>query len=204
MVKIDEQFIKEKINPVVGFIFNTARQLGMDNAPDSMDMEYLRQGTEKVKALIEESAAEPPAVRGFALKAKRFREERGKAWEDFLELSAAAGYTIENNLANRSLFMGGYESGKEAVSDSRKAEWERERAAFRPWIPVEKRLPGKSGRYETTTSDEAVCYTGWISEQEKWVGAFNMVNPDVAIIAWRPLPEPYVEQEGKDDGEQHN
>lgn len=63
MVKIDEQFIKEKINPVVGFIFNTARQLGADNAPDSMDMEYLRQGTEKVKALIEESAAEPPAVR---------------------------------------------------------------------------------------------------------------------------------------------
>lgn len=58
MVKIDEQFIKEKINPVVGFIFNTARQLGADNAPDSMDMEYLRQGTEKVRALIEETAAE--------------------------------------------------------------------------------------------------------------------------------------------------
>jgi hypothetical protein len=57
MVKIDEQFIKEKINPVVGFIFHTARQLGAENAPNSMDMEYLRQGTERVKALIEESAA---------------------------------------------------------------------------------------------------------------------------------------------------
>jgi hypothetical protein len=60
MVKIDEQFIKEKINPVVGFIFHTARQLGAENAPNSMDMEYLRQSTERVKALIEESAALTP------------------------------------------------------------------------------------------------------------------------------------------------
>ena len=51
----DEQFIKEKVNPVVGFIFHTARQLGADNAPDSMDMKYLRQGTERVLALIEDA-----------------------------------------------------------------------------------------------------------------------------------------------------
>lgn len=57
MNKIDEQFIKEKVNPVVGFIYHTARQLGEDNAPNSMDMEYLKQGTEKVCQLLIDAGA---------------------------------------------------------------------------------------------------------------------------------------------------
>lgn len=52
----------------------------------------------------------------FLARAERFRLERKQAWAEFLEISAEAGYTIEDNLANRSLFMGGYESGKEAKS----------------------------------------------------------------------------------------
>lgn len=50
---MDEVFVKEKINPIVGFIFHSARQLGIDNAPNSMDMEYLEKGTEKIKALLD-------------------------------------------------------------------------------------------------------------------------------------------------------
>lgn len=51
----------------------------------------------------------------FRARAEQFRLERAKAWAEFLEINAEAGYAIENNLANRELFMGGYESGKEAV-----------------------------------------------------------------------------------------
>jgi hypothetical protein len=49
----------------------------------------------------------------FANRAEKFRVERAKAWAEFLEISAVAGYVIEDNLANRSLFMAGYESGLE-------------------------------------------------------------------------------------------
>lgn len=57
----------------------------------------------------------------FLARAEKFRTERSKAWQEFLEISAEAGYAIEDNLANRSLFMGGYESGKEAASVDRVA-----------------------------------------------------------------------------------
>lgn len=50
---IDEQFIKEKINPIVGDIFHSARRLGFENAPRDMDMQYLKQGTEQIKELLE-------------------------------------------------------------------------------------------------------------------------------------------------------
>ena len=40
-------------------------------------------------------------------------DERNNAWDEFLDLSAQAGYNIKNTLANRALFMAGFESGKE-------------------------------------------------------------------------------------------
>ena len=58
--------------------------------------------------------------KSFTELAEKFRTERSKAWQEFLEDSAAAGYTIEDNLVNRSLFMGGYESGKEGKAAARK------------------------------------------------------------------------------------
>lgn len=51
----------------------------------------------------------------------RFPDERTYAWDEFLDLSAQAGYNIKNTLANRTLFMSGYESGKEAMK-SREVE----------------------------------------------------------------------------------
>ena len=53
----------------------------------------------------------------FAERAEKFRTERNQAWQDFREDSKAAGYTIEDNLANRTLFLSGYESGKSARPD---------------------------------------------------------------------------------------
>lgn len=55
----------------------------------------------------------PADSEDFETRAAKFREERSKAWSEFLADSKAAGYTIEDNLANRTLFMNGYESGKE-------------------------------------------------------------------------------------------
>ena len=40
-------------------------------------------------------------------------DERNNAWDEFLDLSAQAGYNIKNTLANRALFMSGFESGTE-------------------------------------------------------------------------------------------
>ena len=54
----------------------------------------------------------------FEAKAKKFREERSKAWAEYIDLSSEAGYTIEDTLTNRTLFMGGYESGKDAGASS--------------------------------------------------------------------------------------
>lgn len=50
----------------------------------------------------------------FDERAEKFRTERNQAWQEFREDSKAAGYTIEDNLANRTLFLSGYESGKSA------------------------------------------------------------------------------------------
>lgn len=54
-----------------------------------------------------------PLPSDFTQQAKRFRDERNNAWDEFLDLSAQAGYSIKNTIANRSLFMAGFESGKE-------------------------------------------------------------------------------------------
>lgn len=82
MNKIDEQFIKEKVNPVVGFIYHTARQLGEDHAPNSMDMEYLKQGTEKVCELLREaSPTAPPALED--AKAFEATNEQYDEWQDW-------------------------------------------------------------------------------------------------------------------------
>jgi len=54
-----------------------------------------------------------PGPSDFEQRAKRFRDERNNAWDEFLDLSAQAGYNIKNTLANRALFMAGFESGKE-------------------------------------------------------------------------------------------
>lgn len=51
----------------------------------------------------------------FKARAEKFKAERSKAWREFLDDSTQAGYTIEDSLANRVLFMAGYESGKAAA-----------------------------------------------------------------------------------------
>jgi hypothetical protein len=53
-VKIDETFEKEKINPIVGYIFNSAKQLGLENAPNELDWKYLTEGTRRIRELIKE------------------------------------------------------------------------------------------------------------------------------------------------------
>lgn len=75
----------------------------------------------------------------FEQRAKKFRDERNNAWDEFLDLSAQAGYNIKNTLANRSLFMAGYESGKEARAAINRDSPE--------WVAVEDRLPGKQDAY---------------------------------------------------------
>lgn len=63
----------------------------------------------------EKVAAKPSP--DFKAHAERFKAEWSKAWNEFLSDSLFAGYTIEDNLANRSLFMAGYEARREKNSE---------------------------------------------------------------------------------------
>lgn len=66
------------------------------------------------------------------------------------------------------------------------------------WVAVSEKLPEKTGRYETTTSDGYVCNAGFISESQKWVGSFDLVDPETKIIAWREISEPYTQEKTND------
>lgn len=62
------------------------------------------------------------------------------------------------------------------------------------WIPVTERLPEENGTYLACYEDATVLLD-WFNG--KWF--FYRTNPAVeetgTIIAWRPLPEPYTEEE---------
>jgi len=52
-VTLTEEFIKDKINPIVGYLVHSGRGAAMCGLPDSADWEYLREGTARIKALLE-------------------------------------------------------------------------------------------------------------------------------------------------------
>ena len=62
------------------------------------------------------------------------------------------------------------------------------------WVPVTERLPEENGTYLACYEDATVVLD-WFNG--KWF--FYRTNPAVeetgTIIAWRPLPEPYTEEE---------
>ena len=92
------------------------------------DAYYYGDLAESGKEQIAQRTAEPEQAATpsdeFQRRAEKFYFERANAWREFLDISAEAGYTIEDSLANRSLFMGGYESGKERMNQ-RTAELEK-------------------------------------------------------------------------------
>ncbi len=92
-------------------------QLDRPAEPDATDAVLAEMEANRFELALEDAKASDE----FLARAEKFRTERSKAWQEFLEISAEAGYAIEDNLANRSLFMGGYESGKEAASVDRRA-----------------------------------------------------------------------------------
>ncbi len=56
-MKLTEEFIKTKINPIVGYLVHSAAGARMMGLPDSADWEYLREGTARIKALLESELA---------------------------------------------------------------------------------------------------------------------------------------------------
>ena len=65
------------------------------------------------------------------------------------------------------------------------------------WVPVEERLPEKSGEYLATLK-----YVGketgtiYISVEETFyeIGKGFQVGRNESVIAWKPMPEPYEEK----------
>jgi hypothetical protein len=49
---INEEFEKEHINPIVGYIFHSAKQLGLENGPNKLDWQYLKEGTRRISELL--------------------------------------------------------------------------------------------------------------------------------------------------------
>ena len=103
-----------------------------------------------------------------------------------------------------------------AISALKKQEQDR-------WIPVTERPPEKPGWYAITVHNEAipededgpeipekwgtgVAYWDWVYPNDPtkkecgkwWVNAYDYdgyITSDDCITAWRPLPEPYTEEE---------
>ena len=61
------------------------------------------------------------------------------------------------------------------------------------WIPVGERLPEENGTYLTTLDGELV------GQEEPFTGMCGFENgrwdEEGCVIAWKPLPEPYEEDE---------
>lgn len=81
------------------------------------------------------------------------------------------------------------------------------------WIPCSERLPEECGEYRITwtTSASKNLFIGdseyeitseWDDERNDWVGKWLLDDyitayPDVKVIAWKPLEEPYKEEGGE-------
>lgn len=77
-----------------------------------------------------------------------------------------------------------------------KAELETERQKHR-WIPVEERLPDKSGAYIVTARDgdlAHVTFCKWQTRYKRW--DLTGSRAYWKVIAWQPLPEPYQPEKG--------
>lgn len=98
----------------------------------------------------------------FEVRVKKFREERNATWAEFLSLSAEAGYTIEDSLANRALFMSGYESGKEAGRVREAFEKGRASVVFNPHSHYRDKLREMicEGDFDFTNIFEEIEYEG--------------------------------------------
>lgn len=62
------------------------------------------------------------------------------------------------------------------------------------WVPVEERLPEKSGEYLTTLKYVGIeTETVYISVEETFyeIGKGFQVGRNESVIAWKPLGEPY-------------
>ena len=72
------------------------------------------------------------------------------------------------------------------------------------WIPVSKELPKREyENYEVTTSEGEVDI-GTYTKEKGWSmcdasGIYYPSYKGIAIIAWRELPQPYKESEGKSE-----
>ena len=77
-----------------------------------------------------------------------------------------------------------------------KAELETERQKHR-WIPVEERLPDKSGAYIVTARDgdlAHVTFCKWQTRYKRW--DLTGSRAYWKVIAWQPLLEPYQPEKG--------
>lgn len=65
------------------------------------------------------------------------------------------------------------------------------------WIPVEERLPNKNGVYNVTrlVDDAFISDSAYFDGQDTWHNdnRVNHTRPYLTdIVAWQPLPEPYI------------
>ena len=58
-----DQEIKDKINPIVGYLFDSGRGAQMAGLPASADWKYLREGTRRIVALLAEMTTERDEAR---------------------------------------------------------------------------------------------------------------------------------------------
>ena len=76
------------------------------------------------------------------------------------------------------------------------AEWLEELKARREadrWIPVSERLPDNDDF--VLVCDNLEMFVAWFSEEHGWCSFDGNFDENTPIIAWKPLPEPYKEND---------
>lgn len=104
-----------------------------------------------------------------------------------------------------------YHAGKAVIKDKNKLSEAMEKLArledaeekdrLGQWIPCSERLPEESGKYEVTALDAGrliVTQVKWQPKLKSWnlTGAMAYWK----ITAWKPLPEPYRQNDEGDGG----
>ena len=111
--------------------------------------------------------------------------------EDFKEVAKKAEENYNKSL--NPIDMKSYIASEEDVKyQEQLAEWLTELKEHREadrWIPVSERLPDKSGLYLVSIGD--LVTTASFSGKSFFKGLVD----DVGAIAWKPLPEPYKEND---------
>jgi hypothetical protein len=117
---------------------------------------------------------------------------RERAWNAFENEHPEADHACDKCESQYSIFLTGYDAGRERIPD-----------AVPKWVRIETDgLPRQFGSYLVYCSNGKARVCGYFGNKEHPEPEFHFPYSEHShkdVIAWMPLPEPYVQQEARKD-----